>query len=92
MTLFGLPLPRLSHRESVWNVLASLGLLLGFALGGWLTGTPLDREGAAGLFVGFLYILSVDPFLAMADERMKRFAVAASGAGLLIGAAALWQA
>ena len=92
MTLFGLPLPRLSHRDAVWNVLAALGLVLGFTLGGWLTGTALDREGAVGLFVGFLYILWVDPFLAMTDDRMKRFAVAACGAGLLIGAAAFWQA
>ena len=91
MTLFGLQVPRLTHRDAVRKVLSALAVVIGFALGAWMTGTPLDREGAAGLFVGFLYILLADPFLAMGDARVKRFAIAACGAGLLVGGVAAVQ-
>lgn len=91
MTFFGLQMPRLTHREAAWKVAAALAVVLGFALGAWLFGTPLDRESAAGLFVGFLYILLADPFLAMQDARMKRFGVTACGAGILVGTVALLQ-
>ncbi|MGE0797355.1 MAG: hypothetical protein AB7G13_24580 [Lautropia sp.] len=91
MRVFGLHVPLISHREAVRDVVASFAVTLGFALGGWLFGTPLDRESAIALFVGFLYIQLADGFLARTDARMKRYALAAAGAGMLVASAALFE-
>lgn len=89
MKVFGLDVPRLSHRQALGAVLGSLALLLGFGATAWLAGTALDRESAIALFVGFLYIQLADPLLAGRDARVKRYALVASGAGMLVATAAI---
>jgi hypothetical protein len=91
MKLFGLDFPLPSHGAVVHNVLIATAATVGFGLGSWLLGAPLDRQGAIALFVGLLYITLADPFLAMKDEKGKRYAVAASGAGILIASAAVME-
>ena len=91
MKLFDLEIPLPSHRSAVQHVLSAMAVTLGFALGGWLLGAPLDREGAIALFVGFLYILLADPFLAQEGEKGKRYAIAGAGAGILIASAAAME-
>ena len=89
MKLLGLEFPVPSHIAAAHNVLGAAAVTIGFGLGSWLLGTPLDRPGAIAMFVGCLYIKLADPFLAMKDEKGKRYAVAAAGAGILIASAAL---
>jgi hypothetical protein len=87
MKLFGLDLPRFSHRDALRDVSAALAVVVGFGIGGWLLGTPLDRQGAIALFVGCLYAFLIDPFIAARDARGKRWALAAIGAGTLVATA-----
>ncbi len=89
MKLFGLDFPLPSHVAAVHHVLAATAATVGFGLGSWMLDAPLDRPGAIALFVGLLYIMLADPFLAEKDEKGKRYALAASGAGILIASAAL---
>jgi hypothetical protein len=89
MKLLGLEFPVPSHSVAANHVLGAAAVTIGFGIGSWLLGTPLDRPGAIALFVGCLYIKVADPFLAMKDERRKRYAVAAGGAGILVASAAL---
>ena len=91
MKLFDLEIPLPSHRTAVQHVLSSMAVTLGFGLGGWLLDAPLHREGAIALFVGFIYILLADPFLAQEDARGKRYAIAGAGAGILIASAAAME-
>ncbi len=91
MKLFGLDFPLPSHRAAVDSVLAALAATIGFGLGSWFLEAPLDRPGAVALFVGLLYIMLADPFLARNDAKGKRYAVAASGAGILVAMAALME-
>ncbi len=91
MKLLGLEIPLPSHRAAVQHVLSALAVTIGFGLGGWLVDAPLHREGAIALFVGFLYILLADPFLAEQDAKGKRYAIAAAGAGILIASAAAME-
>lgn len=87
MKLFGLDLPRYSHREALRDVGAATAVVVGFGLGSWLIGSPVDRQGAIALFVGCLYAFFVDPFITPTDARGKRFALAAVGAGMLVATA-----
>jgi len=89
MKLFGLEIPLPSQIAAAQHVLAAAAVTIGFGIGSWLLGTPLDRPSAIALFVGCLYIKLADPFLAMQDEKGKRYALAAGGAGILIASAAL---
>jgi hypothetical protein len=89
MKLFGLEFPLPSHNAAAHHVLGAAAVTIGFGIGSWLLGTPLDRPSAIALFVGCLYIRLADPFLAMKDEKGKRYAVAAAGAGILIASAVL---
>jgi len=89
MKLLGLEIPIPSHRVAVQHVLSAMAVTVGFGLGAWLVDAPLHREGAIALFVGFLYILFADRFLAQSDARGKRYAIAAAGAGILIASAAV---
>ena len=91
MTIFGLRAPLPSHAAFVRHVLAATAATAGFGLGSWLLQSPLDRPGAVALFVGLLYVWMADPFLAMQDRKGKRYAVAASGAGILIAFAAIME-
>lgn len=91
MKLFDLDVPLPSHHVAMHNVLTAMAVTIGYGLGGWLLGAPLDRESAIALFVGFLYIMLADPFLARKDARCKRYALAASGAGILLASAALME-
>ena len=91
MKVLGLPLPPMSHLHLVRQVAAAAATVAGFGLGGWLFGMPIDRESAIALFVGFLYIGVADRFLAMRDAKVKRYALAAAGAGMLIATAALLE-
>lgn len=88
MKLFGLDFPLPSHLTAVHNVLAAMAATVGFGIGSWLLDAPLDRPGAVALFVGLLYVKLADPFLAMKDEKGKRYALAGTGAGILIASAA----
>lgn len=89
MLLFGLEFPRPSHRSAVRDVLGATAATIGFGLGSMLLDAPLDRPGAVALFVGLLYVTLADPFLARKDARAKRYALAATGAGILIASASL---
>jgi len=91
MTLFGLQVPPPTHAALVRHVLAATAATAGFGLGSWLLHSPLDRPGAVALFVGMLYVLMADPFLAMQDRKGERYAVATSGAGILIAFAAIME-
>lgn len=91
MKLIGLEFPLPSNDSAVHTVLAATAATLGFGLGSWLLGTPLDRAGAVALFVGMLYVLLADPFLSMKDARVKRYAVAAAGAGILVALAMVME-
>jgi hypothetical protein len=91
MKLFDLDFPLPSNRAAIDSVLAALAATIGFGLGSWLLQAPLDRPGAVALFVGLLYIMLADPFLALNDKKCKRYALAASGAGILVAAAALME-
>lgn len=91
MKLLGLEFPLPTHYTAAHNVLAAIAATGGFGLGSWLLGAPLDREGAIALFVGLLYIMLADRFLAMKDEKRKRYALAATGAGILIASAAVME-
>ncbi len=91
MKLFGLNAQLPSHAAAVHNVLGAAAATVGFGLGSWLLGAPLDRPGAVALFVGFFYVALADPFLAQKDEKPKRYAVAASGAGMLVASAAVME-
>ena len=91
MKLLGLEFPLPSHYTAMHNVLAATAATVGFGLGSWLLNNPLDRQGAIALFVGLLYILLADPFLAMKDAKGKRYALAATGAGILIASAAVME-
>jgi hypothetical protein len=72
-------------------VLAAAAATVGFGLGSWLLDAPLDRPGAVALFIGLLYIMLADPFLALKDARGKRYALAGTGAGILIAGAAVLE-
>lgn len=89
MKLLGLDFPLPTHSAAMHNVLLALAATIGFGLGSWLLGSPLNREGAMALFVGLLYVMVRDGFLAVRDEKAKRYALAATGAGILIASAAL---
>jgi len=91
MKLLGLEFPLPTHYTAVHNVLAAITATGGFGLGSWLLGTPLDRQGAIALFVGLLYVMLADRFLAMKDAKGKRYALAATGAGILIASAAVME-
>lgn len=91
MKLLGLDFPLPTHVAAVHNVLAATAATIGFGLGSWLLDAPLDREGAIALFVGLLYIMLADSFLAMKDAKGKRYALAATGAGILIASAAVME-
>ncbi|MBA3477164.1 MAG: hypothetical protein H0T52_02010 [Lautropia sp.] len=91
MKLFGLEFPAPSHDAAVHNVLGATAATVGFAVGSWLLGSPLDRPSAIALFAGFLYITLADSFLAMNDAKGKRYALAASGAGMLVASAAVME-
>ena len=91
MKLLGLDFPLPSHHTAVHNVPAATAATVGFGLGSWLLDSPLDRQGAIALFVGLLYIMLADPFLAMKDAKGKRYAMAATGAGILIASAAVME-
>ena len=91
MKLLGLEIPFPSHRAAVQHVLSAMAVTIGFGLGGWLVNAPVHREGAIALFVGFLYILLADPFLAEDDAKGKRYAIAGAGAGILIASAAAME-
>ena len=91
MKLLGLEIPLPSHVAAMHNVLGATAATIGFGLGSWLLDSPLDRPSAVALFVGLLYIMFADPFLAADDEKGKRYAVAASGAGMLVASAAVME-
>lgn len=91
MKLLDLEIPLPTHRAAVQHVLSAIAVTVGFGLGCWLVDAPLHREGAIALFVGFLYILLADPFLAEKDAKGKRYAIAGAGAGILIASAAAME-
>ena len=91
MKLLGLDFPLPSNGAAVHDVLAATAATLGFGLGSWLLGAPLDRSGAIALFIGLLYIMVTDPFLALKDARGKRYAMAVAGAGILVACAAVME-
>jgi membrane protein implicated in regulation of membrane protease activity len=91
MKLLGLEIPLPSNHAAMHDVLAAAAATLGFGLGSWLLDTPLDRTGAVALFIGLLYIMLVNPFLARKDARGKRYALAGTGAGILIACGAVME-
>lgn len=91
MKLAGLEIPLPSQFDALHNVFGATAATIGFGLGSWLLDSPLDRPGAVALFVGLLYILFADPFLAADDAKGKRYAVAASGAGMLVASAVVME-
>jgi len=91
MKLLGLDLPLPSNGSAARDVLAAAAATAGFGLGSWLLGSPLDRPGAVALFVGLLYVMLADPFLASKDARGKRYALAGTGAGILVAGAAVLE-
>jgi hypothetical protein len=91
MKLLGLDVPLPSNSAAVHQVLAAAAATVGFGLGSWLLDAPLDRPGAVALFIGLLYIMLADPFLALKDARGKRYALAGTGAGILIAGAAVLE-
>ena len=91
MKLLGLDLPLPSNGSAARDVLAAVAATAGFGLGSWFFGAPLDRPGAIALFVGLLYIMLADPFLASKDARGKRYALAGTGAGILVAGAAVLE-
>lgn len=91
MKLLGLDFPLPSNSTAVQQVLAAAAATLGFGLGSWLLNAPLDRPGAIALFIGLLYIMMADPFLTLKDARGKRYAMAGTGAGILIAGAAVME-
>ena len=91
MKLLGLDVPLPSNGTAVHQVLAAAAATVGFGLGSWLLDAPLDRPGAVALFIGLLYIMLADPFLALKDARGKRYALAGTGAGILIAGAAVLE-
>jgi len=91
MKLLGLELPLPSNGSAVRDVLAAAAATAGFGLGSWLLGSPLDRPGAVALFVGLLDVMLADPFLASKDARGKRYALAGTGAGILVAGGAVLE-
>jgi hypothetical protein len=91
MKLLGLDVPLPSNGAAIHDVLVATAATLGFGLGSWLLGAPLDRPAAVSLFIGLLYIMLADPFLALKDARGKRYALAGTGAVLLLVGAALLE-
>jgi hypothetical protein len=91
MKLLGLDVPLPSNGAAVHDVLAAAAATLGFGLGSFLLDAPLDRPDAVALFSGLLYIMLADPFLALKDARAKRYALAGTGAGILIVCAAVME-
>lgn len=88
MKLLGLELPRPSHKDALSAVGGALAVVVGFGIGSSLLGTPLDRAGAIALFIGCLYAFSINSLVTGRDARGRRYAIAASGAGALVGIAA----
>lgn len=88
MKLLGLDLPRPSHKDALSAVTGALAVVVGFAVGSSLIGNPLDRAGAIALFIGCLYAFSLHSLLNGRDAKPRRYAVAASGAGVLVAVAA----
>lgn len=88
MKLLGLEVPRPTHKDALLAVGSALAVVVGFGTGSSLIGAPLDRSGAIALFLGCLYAFSINPIVTGRDARARRYALAASGAAVLVGIAA----